>query len=702
MTLSTLKLVSTTMEVNLIEASAGTPGFYLIEWEPAIPQAKGGGTFVDSPLADNKTLIDRRFDNTIDTFRLAIVGTTQANVISRLNNLIFVLEEAVSFFTNDFQNWSANKPAVYLECQFEHESNPRYSLVRNYSIEKLPNMQHNTPFSGGAIIEQGTYASALLEVVLIIEHGYWLSNPPGQSDTLSISNNYTFNSKVYGHTGTVISGVQLTNHSKQANLTHIYHFDASSSAWSSNLVTAALPHNLLPNTPAANDIVYFGIATGTATSVFGSLVFDLDGNYGNNITGGIWEYWNGSTWDAIACLDHSRLGQDVSATYFDASGLCSVHFFPHAMGAVDWATNTINGVAARWVRFRVTSVGASPLPPRQQNRAVYTVSKPYVTISNSSVGGNLPALLQLGILTESAALIYPGIETTKFIGGLRSTWRGNEFDAFINLSSVQIPTNVTVTPLSPGTIVADLTAPTSRALGASLASMTEEVMTPLANITISGTLAKQYNGRFRVFLRCKPATTDVYWRVDFTLSGSYLDSENMIASTKTVTKSTTDSLPLAIDLGSVNLRTTAYGHDTDSLQIIIYAQRPTGGTGTLRVYDIVLIPTDEWSFIATGVNIEPSATLGVAFNPYLEINNTLETDVMCMSFYYDGDIRNTWQLASPIFPNLHQSNEQRLWLLAMHGILPNEATGADGVSFPYINAIPLFGKNARYLAPKES
>lgn len=102
-----------------------------------------------------------------------------------------------------------------------------------------------------------------------------------------------------------------------------------------------------PDVETIDDAVYFG-----ADVPFAEIRFDLTatvGVYANDSV--VWEYWTGAAWVAIAAplYDNTEPAVHTGVRPFQASG--ALMLVPPA----DWATTTINGQLAYWIRSRVTA-----------------------------------------------------------------------------------------------------------------------------------------------------------------------------------------------------------------------------------------------------------------------------------------------------------------------------------------------------------
>lgn len=106
--------------------------------------------------------------------------------------------------------------------------------------------------------------------------------------------------------------------------------------------------HLLPAVPVQNDAYYFG-----SGSQFDKLILTI-GTQGAGTWTITWEYWNGSTWGALAGVT------DGSTGFKAATGAHDITFTV----PVDWVVNSINNTNAYWVRGRVsafTSITVRPL-----------------------------------------------------------------------------------------------------------------------------------------------------------------------------------------------------------------------------------------------------------------------------------------------------------------------------------------------------
>lgn len=172
MSIVTCKISDGTTEVSFL---SGEDGLYVKSWRPSIVQLKGGGTWQSSPLSDGRSLVNRRYDNAVETFELMVsTKATPDQLIQSTQDLRRLLEKAVSFWTTDWQ-----KTPVYIEVQAKCETNPRYAIIKAWQ----------TPDEDGPFGQpfHNVLGHAMTDFTLILERGHWLSDEPGTGQCLGVS-----------------------------------------------------------------------------------------------------------------------------------------------------------------------------------------------------------------------------------------------------------------------------------------------------------------------------------------------------------------------------------------------------------------------------------------------------------------------------------------------------------------------------------
>ena len=396
-----------------------------------------------------------------------------------------------------------------------------------------------------------------------------------------------------GQTATCDDAVFAPNHEHVGQLTHIFKWDAAPT-WTSVFPAAAFPFDLFQAAPINGDIIYFGIQSTAGVPLagpFNNLVFQIGTRFIYPAIGIgapavlAWEVWTGAAWAALTVRDGTNEFTNVGAQ--------SVHWAP----PTNWVTVAVNGVTGWWVRARITGIVGDPAATSsatQDIHDVYTANHNAISIAAADVLGDLPALLRV-ILNQRAdkdGANAPAAWDNRIVVGLRSDSRGALFRPFINLSDVQLPLGLTISVVGATTAAAAyVPAPTGRiwihtGTGASTWS------TPVI-LSLYGPLAASYYGTFRIFLRAwqtAGASGDVRFRLRVRGSAGavYATGEYAVFATANNWQ--------ILDLGSFRLpgySTLSPSDITDFLSLQLQAW--SSAARDVYLYDLVFIPTDEWS-----------------------------------------------------------------------------------------------------------
>jgi hypothetical protein len=454
-------------------------------------------------------------------------------------------------------------------------------------------------------------------------------------------------SKILGRAATCDDEIFIANKFSFANITHAFHYNGSTY---SNLQFADIPpYNILGTTASVNKALYLGSKTNDANvpgGTFSSAVFDIT-QKSENITV-VWEYWNGSTWTALTVQDNTD--------QFKIEGVNSVSWLiPSA-----WATTTVNSVVGYWVRARTSAVASNPVLPIHDNRFIYTSLLPYIEIAASQVQGDLPAVGRIKWMNQS------GIDIERSVYGLRSLDRGLNFNAFLNISDQQVPFGLTITKGTEAGVAwqADKSAPAGRSLLISYSSSGDlNDWNDLVSITLSTSVAREYHGYYKAMLRCfyNNASSQA-WNLRIQLRfGS--------GGTKTNTQSayaTTLSNWEAVDLGQLAISTqqisSSVGSLPDEMKIVVQGYC-TALSKPLTLYDLILIPIDEWAIDARIPELAATGSPEIDVNDYLDIDSISNPKVAISAYNRNpaGQIISRYQNVSN-GPVIFQKNkDQRLW-----------------------------------------
>jgi len=401
-----------------------------------------------------------------------------------------------------------------------------------------------------------------------------------------------------GRTPTCEREVYVANKHNLAQITNVYTWTDPAGPFSANLIGGVMPQDLFDGGaagPANGDITYFGCDTTLANSgPFCSLVFDVltAATYGAGdlVT---WQYWNGG-WVNLTVYDNTANPSVYSATTtpWEETGVNSINWEQPS----DWLPTAIHLVTAYWVRCVVTEATAITRA-RQQNRDIYTVTWGGVTISPTTLAGDeqlygdLPLLLKL---TQQSCFFDLTTRRCLIDGiwwGLRSKWRGPDFQAYLNFADEQNPADVTAVVGALGAFATNTMTSTGRCLRWTAPGIA--IMQQGGRIEIGGSVSKQYQGIFHVFLR--------YW----SSTGANGDVRGYVRFMLPVgIQVTTDTFEINVasdwiaqDLGVIRIPTGPMLDPSDFLgavDIQVHLQNTIAAARTVDLMDIVLIPADEW------------------------------------------------------------------------------------------------------------
>lgn len=458
-------------------------------------------------------------------------------------------------------------------------------------------------------------------------------------------------SRFLGHEATCDDEVYVSNKTAFSNITHLFHYNGSSYV---NLQFGTEPpYELLGSAAATNKAAYFGSQTSDANvpgGPFSSVVFDLTQGAKNLAV--VWEYYNGSTWATLTVQDNTD--------QFRNEGVNSVSWtVPTA-----WATTSVNGVTGYWVRARTSSVSAGSQVPIHNNRYVYATLLPYVEINEDAVRGDLPALARIK-WTNRASF---GVE--RMICGLRSVDRGQNFSAFINISDVQAPFGLTITKGTHAGVdwQTDKQAPTGRSLLLSYSDGDDlNAWNDLATITFSTTVARDYYGYFRAMLRCYYNNADANaWNLRLQLR---IGSGGTRYTTKTIYPTTLSQFEI-LDFEQITISnrqvSSLVGTLSDQMQIVVQGYCDTVSR-PITLYDLVLLPVDEWALDAIVPETNSTGTPEVATYNYLDIDSIAnpKVNISVANRNSAGLIVSQYQAINNGPVILQKNVTQRYWFLGM-------------------------------------
>lgn len=463
-------------------------------------------------------------------------------------------------------------------------------------------------------------------------------------------------SRSLGRSATCENEVYVSNKFSFSNVTHIFYYNGST--YDNLQFEDVPPYTLFGATPATGRIMYFGSLADDANvpgGPFSNLVFDIT-QISQDITI-VWEYCNNGTtnnWTTLTVNDTSD--------QFKLEGVHSIHW----KTPLDWEANTVNGVEAFWVRARISAVGSSPIGPIHDNRYIYTVNLPYVEVAESQVKGNLPAAAKIHWYNQGeAANGALGLDADRVLCGLRSTNRGTNFNAYLNISDEQNLFGISLVAGTGATFGEFIGAPTKRSLTVSYSSSGDlNTWKDVATFTISSSIAREYYGFFRAFLRVTKAGANQDWqfriRAAFGSGGGVSDSQSAF-----VTGAASWEL---LDLGLVTIPAIQSVFTTQCLsdELTIKIQGKASATSSaVSLYDLILIPTDEWAIDTYAVDPSANSSSKMLGGDFMEIDSISNPKVSITTYNRNParQIISRYQSTHNGPAILQANNRQRLWFL---------------------------------------
>jgi len=392
----------------------------------------------------------------------------------------------------------------------------------------------------------------------------------------------------------------VANKQNMAQLTNIHYWDSAGNAWSGNLIGAATPFAFLPNPTVAGDLVLFGIdSTILNAGPFCSLVFDI-GQAISGVTSIIWRYSDvagadPNIWAPQLMQDNTDDNGAMGSVAFNTTGVNSVHWIQAALWIVQNPTvgGVALGVTGLWICADITTVPGAATPPVQQNRDIYTVTWAHTEVPANTVGGDMDALARIQFRNESDndfGTTAPELWEDVVVMGLRSVARGADFMAYFNASEFQQPAFISARPGLAGGFVADVQTPSGRkwqgtppVLGAGSPS--------LAGWTIAETHATQFYGIYHAYARVFQYSVGAVNTIALCCAVG-LGEADLFHTPFTFVAHINDWT--IVDLGQVPIPG-LQAPPSDPTRVNITIDGYGDGIETLDIYDLILIPVDEWA-----------------------------------------------------------------------------------------------------------
>lgn len=573
---ATLNITDGATTVNLLSAKVD----YQLRaggWSQSDPELKQIRR--QSQFAEGESLILSNPGNIIETFTIAIYGASHDGIATNLQNLATLQREAKEFQTTRWQT-----TPVYLTAKTANETNTRYALVVQIRVVNLPSLQ-DVFFNNQSAIPQAT--------IIVEREPYWRGVIPMSALPTAL----TIGAPQAPGTQADATEQYITNFRDTFALTHIYNEDNSLGTFSANLIaSSSFNYYTVAATPALNDAVYFGSTQGPFRQVV--INIGVAGVFNAAMT---WEIWTGAAW--VSTVNY--ISTDTLALQ-SGSAPVGTHLIV-VESPVGWATTTINGVSAYWIRVRITSFTSWTTSPTQTGQVVYNPRDAYISVANTQIDGDVDAIGLLKYFhqvnrSDGLAFIAFGIKSH----GLTS------FISRFNFGAGN-PAAWTITNGSDTTTVADTQSP-----GGSRASCTFTGTTAAAERVRVSTVTNQniidLQGRYHAYLRCQQiggtvGAVSVYLRQTYAL----------ITDGPAVSPKAVGGGIEILDLGAIEiLGSRILGAETGNLDLrLSIIASATSTTPDLYIYDLCLIPTDEYALagnITDGTVIADERTTGLDFD----------------------------------------------------------------------------------------
>jgi len=577
---ATLNITDNTITIDLLSAKVD----YQLAASGGYPQSDPDLRQIrhESFWAEGDGLIASQAKNIIDSFTISLYGASHNAVATNLQKLATLARKARESRMTFWQ-----KTPVYMTAKTTDETNTRYSRVTDIRF-KLGSSLFSSMFNAN---------NALDNISIQIEREpYWTSHIPGTLPAAAL----TIGAPQAPSPQADATEQFLMNFRDTSALTHIYNYDDSLTSFSTNLI-ASTAFSYFPASPAVNDIVYFGSTTGPFRAVV--LNIGVAGNYSVTIT---WEFWSGAAWVSTA-------GGIYESGTFTSTGRKPIYIDT----PTGWATTAINGVTAFWIRARISAFTSWTTSPTQATQVVYDPRDCYISIANTQITGDVDALAlirffkwwftTLGVRFVAIGLKSQGLTT---------------FTSRLNAGG-QNPTGWSISYGTDTSIAGGSDIESPGGIRALCTFATDPSMTGRVTFIVSTTaIIADLEGEYNAYLRCQQiggSAGAVSVRLETAYNAVYVDGP-------TVPLTAVAGGIELVNLGRVVInpaRLLASGEAAlnEAINIVVQASA-TSATPDLRIYDLILIPIDEWSFVAA-IDTSLVKYIGAAANDVLEMDGGL-------------------------------------------------------------------------------
>jgi hypothetical protein len=555
------KITDGLRELDLLVDFSAPHGFVTVRGGSVPPAVSPTLSLSSSPYRDGGRVYRRSYAPSVEIVRLNLRALHHDQAAHWVQQLFSLLEQATNHELDDRRFLP-----VYLVQQATNESYQRYAKVLGFQHLQAPDL-YDVPFEAGNEMRE-------LEVAILREP-FWRSHPPETLPTAIMLGQPSAPATQADDTEQAVSNHRHTN-----ALTHLYMEDNSLGTFTANLIASDdFAFFQVSAAPASDDAMYLGSTTGPW---FNAVLRVDTGGAATSLTLVV-EYWDGSAWTALGGINSAQFSSGYT-------GMATLKFG----GAADWASTTVNGVAAYWVRVRISAISSFSIVPRQGGQVVYQPLRNYIEIGDDQIGGDVDAL---GLLRVRNHYRHSDSEQIAWVGaGMKSRGLSN-FISQINAGG-QNPSGWGQSYGTDTSQTAEQDAPGGNLARCTFA--TDQTLVSRLTLTLSDLdQVADYEGDYRLFLRARQtggSAEDVYVKGRVTFY-DYQDGEEIYLKEvgqgiELVDLGVFSVGSIGVKLGEADLR--------NNLVIEIYAAAASA-TPDLDIYDVILLPIDEWaSAAATG------------------------------------------------------------------------------------------------------
>lgn len=521
--------------------------------------------------------LDRKFESseefyTTERYSLVIKGTNTDDLAVQADRVYEMLRQAWLY-----KNTSDVITPVFIRQRASCETNRRSAVVIGSPDVQLPVPIAHLPLETTQVIDPFDMA---------ITRGPWQAGTPGTMPDSPVTLTTTGGPALP-------TLVQVSNHRDQTAISHIFNYDDSLAAWSANLagVAAFDIWSVAAAVPALNDIHYIGFSVNRPSR---SVVWNIG-------TGGVYdaailvEYYNGAWVPLTYGDDYTIYPRGDQDELFTSVGPWVIN----TRDLRDWTTVNVNGVNTRWLRIRIDNFVGWVTTPANADFNAYTARRPFVIFPAASIGGSAPPFALTRMRSPDGGDDNPRFSNIdRMIVGLKT--RGlADFESHLNAGGAGLPAGWATAPGTDATEANVWYGPQSKLLQVDFVT-TNPMDT---RQTYTGTeMLDSWRGKYKAFIRAEQvsgADGDIILQLR-----ALLDTGGATAmrwESDRITMQTHDDGPEVVDMTPDGVLSIPFVDELaeddftgEDIVFRIRARRLGASAATLDIWDLVLIPADEW------------------------------------------------------------------------------------------------------------